>query len=126
MNTAIWVIQILLALTFLMAGIMKITQPIARLKERMHWVESMNPPSLVRVIGTLEILGAVGLILPALTGILPWLTPVAAGGLVLTMIGAMVVHIRIGDAASHLIMNVVLLVLAAVVIYGRVIAVPLS
>ena len=126
MNTAIWIVQILLALAFLMAGIMKTTQPIARLKQRMHWVESINPPSLVRVIGTLEILGAVGLILPAMTGILPWLTPVAAGGLVLTMIGAMIVHIRIGDAASHLIMNVVLLVLAAVVIYGRVIAVPLS
>ncbi|MEP7292335.1 MAG: DoxX family protein [Chloroflexota bacterium] len=54
MNTALWIVQILLALAFFMSGIMKITQPIDRLKVRMTYVESIHPSSLVRVIGTLE------------------------------------------------------------------------
>ena len=126
MNIALWIAQILLALAFLAAGFMKATQPIDKLQERMEWVKSLNPPTLVRVIGTLEILGAIGLILPALTGILPWLTPVAAGGLVLTMIGAIALHVSRKDAPSHLVTNIVLLLLAAFVIYGRAVAVPLA
>ncbi len=126
MNTAIWVVQILLALAFLAAGFMKATQPIDKLQERLPWVESLNPRTLVRGIGALEILGAIGLILPALTGILPWLTPLAAAGLVLTMIGAMALHVSRKDAFSHLATNIVLLVLALIVIYGRVVAVPLT
>ncbi|MBI1256909.1 MAG: DoxX family membrane protein [Chloroflexi bacterium] len=125
MNTLLWIVQILLALAFLAAGLMKATQPIDRLKERMTWVESINPPSLVRVIGVLEILGAIGLILPALTGILPWLTPVAAGGLVLTMIGALALHLRRQDEIVRALPSLVLLLLAAFVIYGRAVAVPL-
>ena len=105
---------------------MKATQPLDKLQERMAWIDSLNPRTLVRGIGLLEILGAVGLILPALTGILPWLTPLAAGGLVLTMIGAMALHIRRKDAPAHLVTNLVLLLLAAFVIYGRTVAVPLA
>lgn len=123
MNTAVWIVQILLALAFLMAGFMKATQPIEKLKAQMKWVESV-PPNGVRGIGTVEVLAAVGLILPALTGILPWLTPVAAVGLVLTMIGAMILHIRRGEGA-HIAPNIVLLALAAFVAYGRFVAVPL-
>jgi uncharacterized membrane protein YphA (DoxX/SURF4 family) len=126
MNTALWIVQILLALAFFMAGIMKATQPIDKLQERMEWVESLNPRTLVRIIGSLEVLGALGLILPALTGILPWLTPIAAGGLVLTMIGAIALHLRRGDTVSHLATNFVLLALAAFVIYGRAVALPLT
>ena len=126
MNTILWIVQILLALAFLMAGIMKATQPLDKLQERMGWVESMNPPTLVRVIGVLEILGALGLILPALTGILPWLTPLAAGGLVLTMIGAMALHIRRQDAFAQIMPSLVLLLLAIFVVYGRAVAVPLA
>ncbi len=125
MNTVIWIVQILVGLAFLMAGIMKTTQPIDKLKERMSWVESLNPPTLVRVIGTLEILGALGVVLPSLTGILPWLTPVAAGGLVLTMIGALMLHVSRKDSMAHILPSVVLLVLAIFVIYGRAVAVPL-
>jgi uncharacterized membrane protein YphA (DoxX/SURF4 family) len=117
MNIALWVVQILLALMFGMAGIMKVTQPIDRLEGRMGWVKSVGPGG-VRLIGTLEILGAIGLILPAVTGILPWLTPLAAGGLALTMIGAMITHGRRGEY-SQIGMNVVLLVLALFVLYGR-------
>ena len=124
MNIVLWIVQILLALAFLMAGTLKATQPLDRLVARMQWVNSLRPPRLVRVIGTLEVLGAIGLILPAVTGILPWLTPVAAIGLVLTMIGAMTLHTRIGEA-SRIAPNVVLLLLAAFIVVGRFVVMPL-
>lgn len=124
MNITLWVVQILLALAFAMAGIMKVSQPIDRLEARMGWVKSVGPRG-VRLIGSLEILGAIGLILPAVTGILPWLTPLAATGLVLTMIGAMITHGRRGEY-SQIGMNVVLLLLALFVAYGRFVIVPIS
>lgn len=125
MNIVLWVVQILLALAFLLAGTMKATQPIVKLAARMKWVNAIKPPQLVRLIGALEVLAAIGLILPAVTGILPWLTPVAAIGLVLTMIGAMIVHTRIGEG-SRIAPNMVLLLLAAVVVVGRFAVVPHS
>ena len=124
MNIVLWIVQILLALAFLMAGILKATGPIDKLAVRMQWVNSLRPPQLVRLIGVLEILGAVGLILPAVTGIWPWLTPIAAIGLVLTMIGAMLLHVRLGEG-SRIAPNIVLLLLAAFVVVGRFIVVPL-
>lgn len=124
MNIVLWIVQILLALAFLLAGTLKVTQPIDRLATRMNWVNAIKPPRLVRLIGTLEILGAIGLILPAVTGILPWLTPVAATGLVLTMIGAITLHTRIGEA-SRIAPNVVLLLLAAFIVIGRFVVMPL-
>jgi uncharacterized membrane protein YphA (DoxX/SURF4 family) len=124
MNIALWIVQILLALAFAMAGIMKVTQPIDRLETRMGWVKDVGPRG-VRLIGSLEILGAIGLILPAVTGILPWLTPVAAVGFVLTMVGAMITHGRRGEY-SGIGVNVVLLVLALFVVYGRFVIVPIS
>ena len=124
MNIALWIVQILLALAFAMAGIMKVTQPIDRLETRMGWVKDVGPRG-VRLIGSLEILGAIGLILPAVTGILPWLTPVAAAGLALTMVGAMITHGRRGEY-SNIGANLVLLVLALFVVYGRFVIVPIS
>jgi uncharacterized membrane protein YphA (DoxX/SURF4 family) len=124
MNTALWVVQVLLALTFLATGLMKVTQPVEKLAERMSWVKD-STPQRVRLIGTLEVLGAGGVILPVLTGILPWLTPLAATGLILTMIGAMITHLRRSEV-SHIPVNIVLLVLAAFVVYGRFILVPIS
>jgi uncharacterized membrane protein YphA (DoxX/SURF4 family) len=124
MNIALWVLQILLALLFMLAGIMKVTQPIDRLEARMGWVKSVGPRG-VRLIGTLEILGAIGLILPAATGILPWLTPVAASCLGLTMIGAMITHGRRGEYAL-IGTNLLLLVLTLVVAYGRFVIVPIT
>lgn len=126
MDTALWIVQILLALAFFMAGLMKATQPIDKLEQRMAWVTSINPRSRVRIIGVLEMLAAVGLVLPALTGILPILTPLAALGLILTMIGAMLLHLRRQDPPAMLLFNLVLLVLAAFVVYGRVVVVPLA
>src|SRR5437588_7534125 len=124
MNIAIWVVQILLALAFALAGIMKVTQPIAKLAKNMGFVEDFAP-WIVRLIGSLEILGAIGLILPAVTGILPWLTPLAATGLVFTMIGALITHGRRGEY-SQIGINVVLLLLALFVAYGRFVIVPIS
>jgi uncharacterized membrane protein YphA (DoxX/SURF4 family) len=123
MNTAIWVVQILLALAFLMAGIAKATQPIEKLSERMGYVKDF-PPTVIRMIGTAEVLAAIGLVLPALTNILPVLTPLAAGGLVLIMLGAMATHFRRKEYPMIAI-NLVLLALAAFVVYGRFVAVPL-
>src|SRR5579872_5487762 len=122
MNIVLWIVQILLALAFLMAGSMKASQPIEKLRKNMAWTAHTSP-GIVRLIGMLEVLGALGLILPAVTGILPWLTPVAAIGLVLTMIGAMIVHIRLGEG-SHIAPNIVLLLLAALVVVGRFAVVP--
>ena len=124
MNIVLWVVQILLALAFGLAGIMKVTQPVDKLEARMGWVKSVGPRG-VRLIGSLEILGAIGLILPAVTGILPWLTPVAAAGLALTMIGAMITHGRRGEY-SGIGVNVVLLLLTLFVVYGRFVIVPIS
>jgi uncharacterized membrane protein YphA (DoxX/SURF4 family) len=124
MNIALWIVQILLALAFALAGIMKVTQPIDRLETRMEWVKDVGPRG-VPLIGSLEILGAIGLILPAVTGILPWLTPVAAAGLALTMVGAMITHGRRGEYSS-IGANLVLLVLALFVVYGRFVIVPIS
>ena len=90
----------------------------------MGWVTSVGPGG-VRLIGSLEILGAIGLILPAVTGILPWLTPLAATGLALTMVGAMITHGRRGEY-SQIGVNVVLLVLTLFVVYGRFVIVPIS
>jgi uncharacterized membrane protein YphA (DoxX/SURF4 family) len=124
MNTGIWIVQVLLAVAFGIAGIGKLVQPYDALANRMKWVNDL-PPSAIRVIGALELAGAIGLILPGLTGILSWLTPLAAVGLGLTMIGAMALHVRRTEY-SHLLPNFVLLALAVFVAYGRFVAVPLS
>ena len=127
MNIVLWILQGLLAILFLMAGIMKATKSKDEIKEaggdRMAWVDSLSA-SNVRLIGIVELLAGIGLILPHLTGILPWLTPLAAIGLVLTMIGAMILHIQRGDGTQAIVTNVVLLLLAAFVAYGRFVLVP--
>lgn len=117
MNVAIWVLQILLALAFLAAGVTKISQPRQKLATNMGWVEDFSDPA-VRSIGTLEILGALGLLVPALTGVATVLVPIAAVGLALLMIGAAATHRRRGELPMIGI-NTVLLVLAVVVAWAR-------
>lgn len=122
MSIALWVVQGLLAVAFVMAGTMKLTQPKEKLVAQMAWAENFEP-SILKLIGGLEILGAIGLIAPLLTGILPWLTPVAAVGLILTMLGAMYTHLRRNER-QLMIVNLVLLLLAAFVAYGRFLIAP--
>jgi uncharacterized membrane protein YphA (DoxX/SURF4 family) len=117
MNVAIWVLQILLALAFLAAGLTKISQPRQKLATNMGWVEDFTDPA-VRSIGTLEILGALGLLVPALTGVATVLVPIAAVGLALLMIGAAATHRRRGELPMIGI-NTVLLLLAVVVAWAR-------
>lgn len=118
MNVFLWIVQGVLAAVFLMAGAMKVTQPRDKLQERMDWVSDFSDGQ-IRVIGALEVLGAIGLIVPALVGGVPILVAWAAVGLGLLMIGAAVTHARRGNEAQLLVGNMVLLILAAVVAWAR-------
>ncbi len=124
MNIVLWVVQVLLALAFIAAGSLKASQSAEKLKKNMGWVEDVNPGS-VKLIGILEILGGLGLILPAVTHILPWLTPVAAIGLAIIMVGAVVIHLRRNEMAV-LGAPVVLLILSLLIVYGRFALIPLT
>ncbi|WP_323959536.1 DoxX family protein [Arthrobacter sp. JZ12] len=85
MEIVLWIVGGLLAAVFLAAGLMKITQPKGKLESSQGWVEDFSPGA-VKAIGVVEVLGALGLILPAVTGIAPILVPVAATGLALLMV----------------------------------------
>ncbi len=122
MNIAIWIVQGLLAAMFLMAGIMKSSQSKEKLSKNMPWVNDVSA-SNVKLIGISQILAAIGLVLPQVTGILPWLTPLAAIGLVITMIGAIMLHVKRNEN-SVIGINIVLLLLAAFVAYGRFMLIP--
>ena len=124
MKYVLGTLQLLLALVFLMAGVTKIMTPAADLVAMMSWVASV-PAAAVPVIGVLEVAGALGLILPWLTGIQPGLVRLAASGLVLTMIGAVITHIAIGEPITQAIPALVLGILAGVVAYGRTVLLPL-
>ncbi len=117
MNVFLWILQGLLAAFFLLAGAMKVTQPKEKLVEQMDWAADFSEGS-IRVIGSLEVLGALGLIVPPLVGIAPILTPIAAVGLALLMISAAVVHYRRSEP-QMIVRNVLLLIVAAVVAWGR-------
>jgi uncharacterized membrane protein YphA (DoxX/SURF4 family) len=117
MNVFLWVLQVLLALAFLAAGTMKVITPKEKLQPRMAYVDDFSGPA-VKFIGTAEILGALGLILPAATGIAPILTPLAATGLAIIMVLAAITHIRRGEARQTPV-NAVLFLLAAVIAWGR-------
>jgi hypothetical protein len=113
MEIAYWIVAGLLALFYLYAGGKKVAQSREQLRPMMGWVDRVPMP-LVRTIGTLEILGAAGLILPPLTGIAAGLTIAAAVGLVLIQVGGIALHLSRGEA--RLIgLNIALLVAALVV-----------
>ena len=115
MTYALCIVQGLLALTFLFAGGTKLVLPIEEMTKQMPLP---LPGLFLRFIGVAEVVGAIGLILPGLVRIRPGLTPLAAAGLVIIMIGATVLTLAGGDVAPALIPLVVGL-LAAFVAYGR-------
>ena len=118
MNVALWIVAGLLAVAFLAAGLMKLSTPHEKLAERMAWVNDYTAGQ-VKAIGAVEVLGAIGLILPAVTGIAPILVPLAAAGLAVVMVLAAVMHLRRGDGAAAVVPNVVLFALAVFVAWGR-------
>jgi uncharacterized membrane protein len=117
LHIALWCLQVLLAAAFLAAGWMKVSAPLEVLRAQMPWVTGAMGGA-VRYIGAAEILGAVGLILPAATRILPWLTPLAASGLATVMALASITHASRGEIAP-IAATATLGGLAAFVAWGR-------
>jgi uncharacterized membrane protein YphA (DoxX/SURF4 family) len=113
MNIALWIVQALLAALFIFSGGMKLVLPIEEMTKQIAM-----PGWFLRFIGVCEVLGAIGLILPWLSGVRPGLTPLAAAGLVIIMIGATVTTLAIADVAMAL-MPLVVGILAAFIAYGR-------
>jgi uncharacterized membrane protein YphA (DoxX/SURF4 family) len=115
MNIAVWIIQGILALIFLMAGIMKSIQPSEKLAKSLPWVNDFSLHT-VRFIGISELLGAIGIVVPQLTGIYPILSPIAAVGIGMIMILASAYHLpkkeykEVGFNATLLILAVIVAV----------------
>jgi uncharacterized membrane protein YphA (DoxX/SURF4 family) len=118
MNIALWIVAGLLAVAFLASGAMKLIQPKENLVAfGMGWVEDFGGGA-VKAIGTLEVLAAVGLILPAALDIAPVLVPLAAVGLVVLMVGAIITHLRRLEAQA-IVVNLAVIALAVLVTWGR-------
>jgi len=113
MNIALWILQALLAALFLFAGVMKLTVPTEELAQ-----QAQMSGLFLKFIAVCEVLGALGLILPRLLKMQPGLTPLAAAGLVIIMIGATVATAMTGQMAMALFPLAVGIV-AAFVAYGR-------
>ena len=113
-NISVWVLQFLLAAAFLAHGWMFLSPP-ATMVEQMN--AAINP-SLRIFIGVAEVLAAIGLTLPAVTGIMPWLVPGAAAGLAMVMISATVFHVARGEISSAVV-TAILLGLTSFVAYTR-------
>jgi hypothetical protein len=122
MNIALWTAQGLLAFVYLVAGGLKVIRPREQLVAtgRLDWMKDSSDTA-VKALGAVEVLGALGMILPEATGIARILTPIAAVGLVIVQIGALRVHLTRNER-QPLPINVVLLVLAAFVAIGRIVS----
>ncbi|WP_329288684.1 DoxX family protein [Streptomyces pseudovenezuelae] len=114
MNIAYWIVAGLLALFYFYAGTMKVIRSRDQLRPMMAWVDRVPLP-VVRALGTVEVLGATGLLLPPLTGIAPSLAPAAAIGFVLLQTGAIAVHLTGED--RRIALNLGLLATAAVTLW---------
>lgn len=117
MNIALWIAQVILAGMFGMAGVMKTISPVEKLKERMPWAERFEPAT-IRFIGVSEFLGAVGIILPTILGILPLLVSLSATGLALTQVLAAIHHAQHKEYKG-IGFNAVLFALSLFVAIGR-------
>jgi putative oxidoreductase len=117
MSIATWALQVLIAALFLMLGSLHAFAPMEKLIARVPALASLSP-RFVRFIGACEILGAIGLAVPAATGILPWLTPVAACGLAALMVCAAVFHASRREYLQ-IIRTVVIFAIALVIVLVR-------
>jgi hypothetical protein len=123
-NLLLWIGQIVLALAFLLVGYGH-----SRgfdewsIRPGMTWISDVGRGRM-RVIAGLEVLGAIGLIAPAATGVLPWLTPVASSCLAILMALAAVYHLRRPGEGQNVVLNVILFAIAVLVAYGRFVVAP--
>ena len=119
MNILLWILQILLGIYFVLVGLVHYIVP-PGLPEQMTWMYEL-PPILHYISGTAEILGGLGLILPGVTRIKTWLTPLAALGLTVVMILATIYNLQRGDTTNLLaaLSPMLLAALSAFVAYGR-------
>lgn len=116
-HITLWVAQVLLAAMFLMSGFMKASTPLEKLSAMVPWTNDV-PLALVRFIGTVELLGGLGLLLPSLLRIKPFLTVLAAIGLAIIMLLAIPFHISRGET-SVIGMNVLFMLIALFIAWGR-------
>jgi len=117
MNIALWIAQVILAFMYGVAGSLKTFQ-IAKVREQMPWTQNRSD-AFVRFVGISELLGALGMLLPLLTGILPWLTALAAIGLTVIQLLAVATEHLPKKEYNVIPMNLVLLALSVFVILGR-------
>jgi hypothetical protein len=119
MNLSLWIVAGLLAVVYLLSGAGKLVVPKEKLATApgAGWVEDFSAGS-VKAIGVLEVLAAVGLVLPAATGIAPVLVPLAAAGLVLIMVGAVITRLRRHEPKA-MVADLAYLALAGFVAWGR-------
>ena len=117
LHITLWIAQIILGGMFIMAGVMKSTQPIIDLSKSVPWTANV-PSVLVRFIGVSEFLSGIGLVLPSLLRIKPILTPIAAIGILLIMVFAMVYHIVNGET-NVIGINIAFGLVAAFIAWGR-------
>ena len=121
MNIALWVLQVLLAAAFFAHGWLVLAPP-PEIAQQMY---ASFPPSFWLFLGVAEVLAAVGITLPGLTRILPWLVTWAAGGIMIVMVSATLYHVARGELSSAAI-TLVLLAMATFVAYARHRIVPLG
>jgi uncharacterized membrane protein len=118
MLIAVWIVSGFLAVAYLLSGGTKVVRPHSEVKKIMEFAEDATPWQ-VKTIGVLEVLGAIGLVLPELLHVAVLLTPVAAVGLALVQVAAIVVHRRRRDDPRMLWVNLLLLVMAIFVAVAR-------
>jgi hypothetical protein len=118
MSIIVAIAAVFLAVLYLVLGGMKLALPIGRITKQMEWVH-IAPPWQVRLVGLFSVLGAVGVIVPELTGILPGLSILAALGLASLQVGAIITHLRMGgDAIKSLPLNFFLFIVAVLTAVG--------
>ncbi|MDF3029409.1 MAG: hypothetical protein K0S23_3716 [Fluviicola sp.] len=123
-HIVLWIAQILLSLCLIWAGIVKLFQPIDQLETMWPWTGEVSP-ALVKLTGIIDLLGALGLLLPSLFKFKPILTPIAAIGIILLMIAASVFHTCRGEG-SQIGFNIVVAVISAFIAYGRLKLAPIQ
>lgn len=118
MNALLWTLQVLLAVIFAGSGLAKISWPKDRLIATGQTGVAPFPLPVVRLTAFCELLGAVGILMPTITGVAPYLTPLAAVGFVIVMVGAMGAHTYLREPRSVAI-NILVLIAAVTVAVGR-------